>query len=197
MKFKSIILVAILMWCGILPSFAKSYCTPIYVFGLSASFNDSIVYITNIQILDSAWLDEKTHFLIDRNEYSNQFKNYFTSKGQTQRTCVMVFAEKEKDILKKYSKMKSRYSPSKKNVKNFDLRTLDEDDFKFESVKPVLTDEPETAVSKKAAKKAEKAAKKAEKAKKRKEKGKLDKDNKKSSTSDAQDSEMLSLPPRH
>lgn len=194
MKFKSIILVAILIWCGILPGSAKSYCTPIYVFGLSASFNDSIVYITNIQLLDSAWVDEKTHFLVNRSDYSSQFKSYFTSKGQMNRTCVVVYAEKEKDILKKYSKMKSRYTPSKKNVKNFDLRSLDEEDFKFESIQSFTQEETEGEVSKKAAKK---AAKNAEKAKKRKEKGKLDKKNKKASTSGTQDTEMLSLPPRH
>lgn len=190
MKFKSIILVAILIWCGIMPASAKSYCTPIYMFGLSASFNDSVVYITNIQIIDSAWVDVKTHFLVNRNEYSNQFKNYFTTKGQSNRTCVVVYAEKEKDILKKYSKMKSRYTPSKKKVKNFDLRSLDEDDYRFEMIKPYFSDETEVVENKK-------AAQKAEKAKKRKEKGKLDKENKKPSASGTQDSEILSLPPRH
>ncbi len=186
MKLKSIFLAVILTLCGTLAASAKVYCTPIYIFGLSASFNDSVVYITNVQVVDSAWLDEKTDFLISRNEYSSQLKNYFTSKGQPNRTCIVSFAEKEKDILKKYAKMKERYMPNKKKVKNFDLRTLDEDDFQFTAVKPYITDETEIVEKKN-------TSKKAEKAKRRKEEGKLDQ----SPKSSAQESEMPSMPPRH
>ena len=189
MKLKSVFLTLLLTLCSISVS-AKSYCTPIYIYGLSASFNDSIVYITNIQILDSAWLDEKTDFLINRSEYSSQFKEYFNSKGQTQRTCIVTYAEKEKDILKKYAKMKSRYVVSKKKIKNFDLRTVDEEDFKFYAVKPVNTENSEFVVKKK-------SAKKTEKAKRRKDAGKLDKDSKKPSKGAASESEIPSLPPRH
>lgn len=44
-------------------SISKNKCVPkVYVFGLAASFNDSIVYLTNIQELDSAWIDDKNDF---------------------------------------------------------------------------------------------------------------------------------------
>ena len=43
---------------------AKIVCVPkLYAFGFSASFNDSIVYFTDIQEIDSAWINDKTDFL--------------------------------------------------------------------------------------------------------------------------------------
>ena len=59
---------------------AKVVCVPkLYAFGFSASFNDSIVYFTDIQEIDSAWINEKTKFLISRDNYSYQLKNYFNN----------------------------------------------------------------------------------------------------------------------
>lgn len=143
---------------------AKPRCQPIYIFGVSASFNDSIVYITNIQMLDSAWVDDKTGFLLMRNEYSNQMRSHFTAKGQLNRTCIVCFADNEKKILKKYAKMKKRYLSDKKKKRNFDYRELDEDEFKFVSVAPTTFQE-EVVMDKKAKKKADKARKKMEKGK--------------------------------
>ena len=44
---------------------------PVYVFGIAASFNDTIVYYTEVQLLDSVLLD-KDGFLPDREVYSYQ-----------------------------------------------------------------------------------------------------------------------------
>ena len=88
---------------------AKIVCVPkLYAFGFSASFNDSIVYFTDIQEIDSAWINDKTDFLVSRDNYSYQLKNYFTNIGQEHRTCVISFALKRKDIEKKYKKMKEK-----------------------------------------------------------------------------------------
>ena len=148
---------------------AKPRCQPIYIFGVSASFNDSIVYITDIQLLDSAWVDDKTGFLLMRNEYSNQLRSHFTAKGQLNRTCIVCFADNEKAILKKYAKMKKRYIGDKKKRRNFDYRELDEEEFKFMCVTPTVFNE-EPVMDKKAQKKAEKARKKMEKGKLKAEK---------------------------
>ena len=40
----------------------------LYIFGFSASFKNSIVYLTNIQELDSAWVDSKSKFLCGRDQ---------------------------------------------------------------------------------------------------------------------------------
>ena len=159
----------LLMMCCLATASAKPRCQPIYIFGVSASFNDSIVYITDIQLLDSAWVDDKTGFLLMRNEYSDQMRRHFTAKGQLNRTCIVCFAEKEKDIQKKYAKMRKRYMGDKKKRRNFDYRELDEEEFKFECVAPSDL-EQELVMDKKAQKKADKARKKMEKSKLKAEK---------------------------
>lgn len=112
---------------------AKIVCVPkLYAFGFSASFNDSIVYLTDIQEIDSAWINDKTDFLVSRDNYSYQLKNYFTNIGQEHRTCVISFALKRKDIEKKYKKMKEKYV----KAGNFSIKTLGKNDFQFTTIKP-------------------------------------------------------------
>jgi hypothetical protein len=112
---------------------AKIVCVPkLYAFGFSASFNDSIVYFTDIQEIDSAWINDKTDFLVSRDNYSYQLKNYFTNIGQEHRTCVISFALKRKDIEKKYKKMKEKYV----KAGNFSIKTLGKNDFQFTTIKP-------------------------------------------------------------
>ncbi len=112
---------------------AKIVCVPkLYAFGFSASFNDSIVYFTDIQEIDSAWINDKTDFLVSRDNYSYQLKNYFTNIGQEHRTCVISFALKRKDIEKKYKKMKGKYVKAGK----FSIKTLGKNDFQFTTIKP-------------------------------------------------------------
>lgn len=112
---------------------AKIVCVPkIYAFGFSASFNDSIVYFTDIQEIDSAWINDKTEFLVSRDYYSYQLKNYFTNIGQEHRTCIISFALKRKDIEKKYKKMKEKYV----KAGNFAIKELKENNFHFTAIKP-------------------------------------------------------------
>ena len=77
---------------------AKSKMVPrIYMFGFSASFTDSIVYFTNVQAVDSAWVESKGNYLLGRDNYSYQLKNYFTDmQNMPNRTCVRGFLREEK-----------------------------------------------------------------------------------------------------
>lgn len=100
----------------------------IYAFGFSASFNDSTVYFTDIQTIDSVWVDSKTGFILERGMYANQMRNYFTQSGQPNRTCVFFYDVKFKNIAKKFRKMKERYVAGN----NFDIRYLKPDEFVFE-----------------------------------------------------------------
>ena len=43
---------------------AKDEMKRIYIFGFASSFNDSIVCFTDVQAVDSAWLNSKNHFLV-------------------------------------------------------------------------------------------------------------------------------------
>lgn len=43
-----------------------------FMFGFSASFQDSIIYMTDVQEIEGAWYDTKTKFLLGRQHYSYQ-----------------------------------------------------------------------------------------------------------------------------
>ena len=62
-------------------SLKKDHSKPVYAFGISASFTDTVVYFTDIQILDSAKVS-KEGFLSHRELYSYQLKNYLEDKDR-------------------------------------------------------------------------------------------------------------------
>ena len=109
----------------------------VYMYGFSASFQDSIVYFTDIQELENVSVAERTDFLYSRDSYSNQLRDYLAGKNQPFRTCIVSYAFDRKHIEKKYLKLKSKYT--KKG--NFDIRYLKTDEFKFEKVVPAQVQE--------------------------------------------------------
>ena len=185
---KAIIIVFITF--SAIPTWGKMKCTPIYIFGSAISFTDSLVYITDIQILDSAWLDDKNDFLLKRHEYSNQLRSYFTQHGISSRTCHVEFSTSEKKIVKKYERLRKKLNGTKKHPKHYDLREVDEEEFSFSIVQPdVIYDEDTNAsISKK-------AKKRAEKSKDKKSRGSL-KNNGRNGKNDGAD-ETPAMPPRH
>lgn len=68
------------------------------------------MYITEIQQLDSAWVDTKTGFLYSRNNYSFQLRDHLKANGFATPTCVTYFAKTRKEIEKKYVAIKKRYA---------------------------------------------------------------------------------------
>ena len=72
----------------------------VYAFGVAASFNDSIVYYTDIQVLDSIELD-KNGFLPKRDLYTYQLKNYLEyNLKKPDYTCMIYFSENKKKLEK-------------------------------------------------------------------------------------------------
>lgn len=71
---KTAIMALVLCSGWTLQTTAKGKMEPRYVFGFSASFADSTVYFTDIQKLDSTWIDTKSKFLLGREQYSSQLK---------------------------------------------------------------------------------------------------------------------------
>src|SRR5574344_1942433 len=94
----------------------------IYAYGFAASFNDSTVYITDIQTIDTAWLAKKTNFLLSRDNYSYQLRDYLASKGEQFRTCLISYSTKQKKANKKYKKLVAKYTNPKKG--NFVVKYL-------------------------------------------------------------------------
>ena len=99
----------------------------VYMAGVSASFTDSLVYITDIQFVDSAVVDGKG-FLVGRSQYSMQLKDYLeTEEGGKNRTCFMFFNLKKNKLQKELVKLKEKYSKGNNMV----LKAVNPD-FKFE-----------------------------------------------------------------
>ncbi|MDO5446442.1 MAG: hypothetical protein Q4F34_01510 [Prevotellaceae bacterium] len=108
----------------------KTTITSAYAFGVSASFKDSVVYFTPIQNVDSLFMNKKTGFILGRENYSYQLKNYVESTYQQKhRTCVFIYDVKKKNIEKKYNKMLEKY---KKN--NLLIKNIETSDFAFTPV---------------------------------------------------------------
>ena len=83
---------------------AKKVQVPkMYMFGMAASFNDTIVYFTNVQEIDSAWIEKKNKFLQARQLYSLQLRDYLASaKQMPHRTCIVYAHKNRKKVEKKY-----------------------------------------------------------------------------------------------
>ena len=101
----------------------------VYMFGFSASFKDSVIYVTDIQIIPGAWIESKNKFLLLRDEYSRQMKDYLEEKlQQEKRVCVVFYYLKKKKAEKEFLKL------MKKDKKGYEVRYVNEKDFKFEAI---------------------------------------------------------------
>ena len=106
-----------------------------YIFGFAASFKDSVVYITEIQDVPNVWYDTKSKFLLGRDNYSAQLKEYFRDKLQMpDRVCMVIFAKTMKKAEKKYLKLRKKYLSDKKHTSTYEVRYVTTQDFKFEAV---------------------------------------------------------------
>lgn len=115
-------------------AYAKKVKKNLYVFGCSASFTDSLVYITEVQVIEGADYDKKTKMLENRDAYSSQLKQYCADKrNQPHRTCLVMFSDNEKDITKKRNKLKTLYTV--KSPGKYDVRYISNDEFSFTVVK--------------------------------------------------------------
>ncbi len=155
----------VLMVAACLTASAQNIQVPkAYMFGFVASFNDSTVYFTDIQEVDSVWVTKKKNFLAGKSNYSYQLRNYFAQElNLPQRTVVVVSSLKRSEVEKKYKKMTKQYTPKtstkkKKNIKYYEVKYLNSTDFKFQAV-DMSSDEPVTT---------EKSKKKEKKSKKKK-----------------------------
>lgn len=99
----------------------------VYAFGISASFTDTVVYYTNIQVLDSVQLG-KNDFLPKRESYTYQLKNYLEyQRGEKNRTCMIYFSENRKKLEKEYNKILNKY----KKDKTIRLNVITPEEFTF------------------------------------------------------------------
>ena len=127
MKYLRILLAVTLVFtlCSAF-SMKKEKEKQVYAFGVAASFNDTIVYYTEIQMLDSVVLD-KRGFLPQRELYSYQLKNYLEYElAKLDYTCMIYFSENKNKLQKEASKVKGKYVKG-----NLKLQPIAPSDFSF------------------------------------------------------------------
>lgn len=112
---------------------AKDDNVKAYMFGFAASFNDSIVYITDIQEVPTAYVTHKHKFLKDRSEYSYQLRNHLTRQQPSSHPTVATFyALNRKDAEKKYAKIKRKYTEKAKG--RYIVKYIKADEFHYEPI---------------------------------------------------------------
>lgn len=88
---------------------AKNDEETVYMFGVSMSLTDSVVYFTEIMPVEGAQIDGKTGFLIYRNYYSTELKDYMNlSENMPGRTSAVYYSNKRSKLEKKEAKLKKR-----------------------------------------------------------------------------------------
>lgn len=105
----------------------------VFIFGLSMSFNDSTVYFTEIQQLDSAMLIKHKNFLYGRDHYSYQLKSYMQGQNVASPTCVIIYSTTRNKIEKKYLKMRRHFQKSKHEGR--EVKFIDANSFRFIAIR--------------------------------------------------------------
>lgn len=133
MKFAKYVALTALLSVACVAGAKEKRVPRIYMYGLSASFADSTVYFTNVQAVDSAWMDTKKSILLGRDNYSLQLKNMLAEKhGERNRTCIVVFGTKKSRVEKDLLKMRRKYTVKANN--QYNVRYIDDADFHFKPV---------------------------------------------------------------
>lgn len=156
---------------------AKNEMKKVYIFGIATSFNDSTVYLTDIQELDSAWLSNKGFFLVSRENYSYQLRDYIQGQGwEPHSTCSVSFSTNLKKAEKEWAKIHDRYvignRKKKKDTKHLNerppylVKSISKEQFTFSAIEPYTEAEVVEEDAPKA--KADKPGKKDKKSKKEK-----------------------------
>lgn len=105
----------------------KSERVAIYAFGVAASFNDTITFITPIQQLDGASLG-KYDMLEKRSAYSRQLKSYLTEQlSRPDYTSVLFFNKDAQKLQKQYDKYVQQHKKQ-----NLTLIFIKSDDFSYQ-----------------------------------------------------------------
>ena len=142
MKKCIVIVICLMMAFAETVSARKQQVEKMYMFGFAAAFTDTIVHFTNIQMIDSAWIESKNHFLQGREDYSIQLRDYLRDQLKSpNRTCIVFYSEKRDKLEKKYQKMMRLYGQDKNGNQHFDVRYITDMDFKFTTV--MMEDEEE------------------------------------------------------
>lgn len=102
----------------------------VYAFGYATCLGDTMVYLSAIQVLDSAQVDAKTGFLINRADYSRQMEQAMKGRFGKPYTCAVMFGTNRSKLEKTYLSIKRHTE----HDKSFRLSLLTIKDFKFSPI---------------------------------------------------------------
>ena len=111
------------------------------MFGVGISFTDSVVYETEIQVLDSVWVNPDHNFLEDRSLYSLQLQYFMEHQGVKNAVCTVLFNKKESSLKSKWEKIRKRHTQSE--AQRFKIVPLTEFRFQPEEYRPIIIREDE------------------------------------------------------
>lgn len=99
----------------------------VYMYGVSVNFNDSVVYMTDVQYLDSMIIN-KDGSIQNCANYSIQMKVYLEGMlGESNQTCAVIYSDNKKKLEKRYVKMRKRYQTDKNRL----IKQVGADVFQF------------------------------------------------------------------
>lgn len=125
------ILFALVALCAALQVSARDRQQSIYMFAYGTSFNDSTIYLSTVEVVKNATLEQKTNFLNNRLSYSNAFKQFLDVKYSGIHTTAVFFNVKREKLEKMYLKIRRNTQKSR----TMRLVEVPVSDFRF----PVLT----------------------------------------------------------
>ena len=130
---------------------AKVKQKPVYLFGFATSFVDSLAYVTDVQYMDSSYVETKTKFLVGRNIYSIQLQQFLMKNEGCKHPVTSIFFGKKKEKVEKL-----RQSVIRRYEGDYTLKTVT-CPFQTENyVDQEVKDIPDAAADKKPGKKSKK-----------------------------------------
>ena len=149
---KSLFYVLFLLACLVGQSAeAKVKQKPVYLFGFATSFVDSLAYVTDVQYMDSSYVETKTKFLVGRNIYSIQLQQFLMKNEGCKHPVTSIFLGKKKEKVEKL-----RQSVIRRYEGDYTLKTVT-CPFQTENyVDQEVKDIPDAAADKKPGKKSKK-----------------------------------------
>jgi len=133
---------AALLWLALPLSAAKKpEVKRIYMFGFAASLRDSTAFQTDIQTIDSAWIDPTHKMLVDRALYSLQLQYHMETEEHRKNTvCSIFFGTNPRKVQRKWAKVKKRYE--KDPLLSYQILPKERFAFKAEQyLAPIIGDE--------------------------------------------------------
>lgn len=107
------ILFALVALCAALQVSARDRQQSIYMFAYGTSFNDSTIYLSTVEVVENATLEQKTNFLNNRLSYSNAFKQFLDVKYSGIHTTAVFFNVKREKLEKMYLKIRRNTQKSR------------------------------------------------------------------------------------